>query len=79
MKRIPPWGWFALLALAGFGVLVWNAYNQDDSDTSWTDPQQPPPMVAPAVQLPGDRPTRPYARDYPGSLGAWDGTVVGDV
>lgn len=74
-----PWYWVALAAGAGGVVLLWTHYVNSPGDTSWTDPHQPPAMVAAEVCPPGGRPVRgcDYTRSYPDSLSAWDGTVVG--
>ena len=72
------WAWAGLLGGGALLALMWNEFANTPDDVSWTDPSQPPPMLALDLGAVGARPCRPYCRTYPASLAAWDGTVVGD-
>jgi hypothetical protein len=80
LRDLTGWQWAGLSAVGVFLLLVWQHFANDPGDVSWTDPQQPPAMVPPLMGASSGRTLRgcPYSRSYPGSLGAWDGTVVGD-
>jgi len=72
--------WFALVVFAGVVVLLVHDYCTDHGDTEWTNPPQPPPMVAPLLGTPGARAGygMPYRRDYAPSLTDDQCCVVGD-
>lgn len=82
MRTVKPW-WIVAGLLAGSVVVAaWHAYANDPGDTSWTDPHQPPTMLAPMVARPrSGRILRgePYSRSYPDTLSSWDGSVLGDI
>lgn len=41
----PPYVWMALAAVVGMAVLIWHKFGQDETDTDWLDPGQPPMNV----------------------------------
>lgn len=42
VRAVPVWFWpLAVLALC-LGWMIWHRYHQDDEDTDWLDPGQPP-------------------------------------
>lgn len=66
---------------AGMAVLIWFDQAHNPADDNWTDPQQPPPMVAPSMATAsGGRISQsfPYTRTYPASLSAWSESAIGD-
>lgn len=82
MPDMNPWWWLAIAGAVLVGFVAWHEYANDQGDTGWTDPHQPPTMLAPVVCRPrGGRINRatPYARDYPDTLSAWPDCVVGDI
>lgn len=80
LREISPWAWFGLLIVGALGVLAYLQFANDPGDVTWTDPQQPPAMVALPLGISAGRMMRsgPCTKSYPESLAAWDGTVVGD-
>lgn len=78
--RLTPLGWLVVALVVAAGVLVWAAHATDPTSVSWTDPAQPPAMLPLPVDACGARIRRPGPRcfQYPDSLAAWDGSVVGD-
>lgn len=74
------WAAVAVAAAAALVFLLWYDYARDPGDTNWTDPDQPPPMVAPLLGTAGGRMTasNAYRRTYPGSLAGWSDTVIGN-
>lgn len=82
MPEVNPWWLAAVAGAALVGFLAWYEFAQDKGDTSWTDPHQPPTILAPVVCRPRggriDRAT-PYSREYPGTLAAWPECVLGDI
>ncbi len=80
MTNLTGWQWGGLIAAGAAVLWLWTQYANDPTDTSWTDPGQPPDMVPLAVGSSVGRIQRtiPYARTYPGSLSSWDGCVIGD-
>lgn len=45
IRELGPAGWVLGAAAGGLVFLVWHAYHSDEEDTSWTNPQQPPPSL----------------------------------
>lgn len=76
-----PGRWVVVLVGVGLVGLMLAHYVSRPDDLSWTDPSQPPPMLAPTLGTSSGRITRtvPYCKDYPGSLSSWPECVVGDV
>ena len=76
-RAVPAWGWWAVLAFVGLGVLVWHDwYTHSPDEESWLDPQQPALQLdSPSASIPS---VRPKARPYPPCMAKWPGTAIGD-
>lgn len=76
---VKPVGWVLIVGAVAGGLLLWSAHATDAASVSWTDPGQPPAMVALPIGACGSRLGRPRrSRDYPDTLSSWPDCVIGD-
>jgi hypothetical protein len=46
LRRVPPQAWVAAVVVIGLVFLMWQRFQDDVDDTSWTDVSQPPMVAA---------------------------------